>query len=166
MKNILKVGNRSKNIATKVQKAFLKGRIWILVIFHAPGSGSRIPNTEPDPGQPDQCRSGCTTLLKRFTFFKNLSGKMKPFYFRVAPPPPPPGPWPHLSCSGRRAPGTAQSHRPFLHHRHISYLWTSATVMPSCRGRQIRRVSVYVYVPTGAFLYVRYSFLFDTAPCL
>ncbi len=44
-----------------VQKAFLKGKkpdqvyLSILVNFHAPGQ-IRIPNTDPDPGQPNQCR--------------------------------------------------------------------------------------------------------------
>jgi hypothetical protein len=59
MKNIVKVGNMSKNIPTNYEgtKAFLKGRIlgffgnlcqfqcsWVLI---------HIPNTDPDPGQPN-----------------------------------------------------------------------------------------------------------------
>jgi hypothetical protein len=51
---------------------------------------------------------------KAIRFFVKRA-KIKPFSFRVAPPPPPPpGPWPRLSCSGRRVPGTALSHRPVL----------------------------------------------------
>jgi hypothetical protein len=43
MKNILKVGNKSKNIPTKVQKTFLKGKkpgLFVLVDFYVPGFGS------------------------------------------------------------------------------------------------------------------------------
>ncbi len=63
MKNILLVGNRSKNIPTKVQKPFIKAGnqiyLLILVSFHASGSGSafaipiRIQDSHinPDPHQ-------------------------------------------------------------------------------------------------------------------
>jgi hypothetical protein len=53
MKKILKVGNRSKNIPTKVQKARNHVYLIILVNFDAPGTGRIcIPYTNPDPGQP------------------------------------------------------------------------------------------------------------------
>ncbi len=79
--------------------------------------------------------------------FFSKRAKMRPFSFRVAPPPPPPpGSWPRLSCSGRRALGTAPSHRPVLHHRHVSYLCAYATIMPACWGRWMRRVSAVLRI--------------------
>ncbi len=48
MKNILKVGNRSKNIPTKVQKSFWKAKnqvnLLVFVYFHASGARLRIHN--------------------------------------------------------------------------------------------------------------------------
>ncbi len=57
--------NRSKNILTKVRKPFWttgnhQVHLSILVNFHADPHS----NTDPDPGQPNQCRSGSTTLRK------------------------------------------------------------------------------------------------------
>jgi hypothetical protein len=69
MKIILEVGIRSKNIPYEGTEAFSKGKklglfdnfdqfpcSWIRIRI-------RIPNTDPDPGQPNQCGSGSATLL-------------------------------------------------------------------------------------------------------
>ncbi len=75
MLNILKVGtgNRSRNLHTKVNKAFWNavkpGTILVnLVNFHAPGSGSAFPiriHIQDSQMNADLCGSGSTTLKKR-----------------------------------------------------------------------------------------------------
>ncbi len=75
-KNILKVGNRSKNIPKKGTKAFLKSRKPLLFenFGHLWCSWIRIrsciPSTDPDPGQPNECGSEsdpqhCTRQYKK-----------------------------------------------------------------------------------------------------
>jgi hypothetical protein len=58
---ILKVGKRSINIPTKVQKPFFKGRKPGLFVnfgqFPCSWIRIRIPNTDPDPRQPNDCGS-------------------------------------------------------------------------------------------------------------
>jgi hypothetical protein len=60
MKNILKVGYRSKNYHTNEgAKAFLKGRNPVLFVnfgqFPCSWILICIPNTDPDPRQPNEC---------------------------------------------------------------------------------------------------------------
>jgi hypothetical protein len=44
----------------------------ILANFLAHGSGFAFPNTDPDPGEPNQCGYGTTTLVSTDQFFISL----------------------------------------------------------------------------------------------
>jgi hypothetical protein len=54
-------------------KSFVKGmNLLILANFLAHGSRSAFPNTDPDPGEPNQCGYGTTTLVSTDQFFISL----------------------------------------------------------------------------------------------
>ncbi len=63
--NILKIGNRSKKCVRTCLFESQEAKVYLLILgnFHAPGSGSAFPNTDPDPGKPNQCGSGQNTHL-------------------------------------------------------------------------------------------------------
>jgi hypothetical protein len=61
MKNIFQVGDQPESITTKVQKPVVKGNKPGLIVnfgqFPFSWIRIRIPNTDPDPGQPNLCGS-------------------------------------------------------------------------------------------------------------
>jgi hypothetical protein len=60
MRNILVVGNRSKNVPTKVKSLFEREKpdLFVNIVqFSCSWIRIRVPNTDLDPGQPNECGS-------------------------------------------------------------------------------------------------------------